>query len=104
MMRGSAGARKPTAAQHRILVHTLRSGKRAGMEILMTRDHDRRQILTVAGGAVMSQLMTAGSAIAFDWTLVAPGEAGLTGDIGARLDKAIADKHIWNLHGLVIAR
>jgi CubicO group peptidase (beta-lactamase class C family) len=37
------------------------------------------------------------------WTQVAAREAGFTGDMGALLDKAIADKRIWNLHGLLVA-
>ncbi len=28
-------------------------------------------------------------------------DAGLAPDLGARLDQAIADKRIWNLHGLL---
>jgi hypothetical protein len=35
---------------------------------------------------------------------VAPADAGFSPDMEARLDKAIADKHIWNLHGLVVLR
>jgi CubicO group peptidase (beta-lactamase class C family) len=35
---------------------------------------------------------------------IAPGDAGFAPDLEARLDKAIADKRIWNLHGLVVLR
>jgi CubicO group peptidase (beta-lactamase class C family) len=39
------------------------------------------------------------------WLPVArPEEAGFTADLEARLDAAIAEKRIWNLHGLVVAR
>ena len=33
-----------------------------------------------------------------------PSEAGFSSDLEARLDKAIAEKHVWNLHGVVILR
>jgi CubicO group peptidase (beta-lactamase class C family) len=35
---------------------------------------------------------------------VAPDAAGFVSDLAARLDKAIADKRVWNLHGLVVLR
>ena len=35
---------------------------------------------------------------------IAPGDAGFAPDLEARLDKAVADKRIWNLHGLVVLR
>jgi CubicO group peptidase (beta-lactamase class C family) len=38
------------------------------------------------------------------WRPITPSEAGFAPDIEARLDKAIADKRIWNLHGLVVLR
>jgi hypothetical protein len=31
-------------------------------------------------------------------------EAGFAPGLDARLDKAVADKRIWNLHGLVVVR
>jgi CubicO group peptidase (beta-lactamase class C family) len=37
-------------------------------------------------------------------TAIPPGEAGFAPDLDARLDKVIADKRVWNLHGIVIAR
>lgn len=40
----------------------------------------------------------------FDWQPIAPTEAGFAPDLEARLDKLIADKRAWNLHGVVIAR
>jgi CubicO group peptidase (beta-lactamase class C family) len=42
------------------------------------------------------------SAATDPWLPIAPSEAGFAPDIEARLDKAIADKRIWNLHGLVV--
>jgi CubicO group peptidase (beta-lactamase class C family) len=44
------------------------------------------------------------SAATDPWLPITPSEAGFAPDIEARLDKAIADKRIWNLHGLVVLR
>ena len=38
------------------------------------------------------------------WLRIAPGDAGFAPDLEARLDKAIADRRVWNLHGLVVLR
>jgi len=38
------------------------------------------------------------------WESNSTDKAGLASDLDAQLDKAIADKRIWNLHGLVIRR
>ena len=46
----------------------------------------------------------ASRAAAYEWQSIAPAEAGFTHDLEARLDQAIADKRIWNLHGLVMLR
>ncbi len=35
---------------------------------------------------------------------ISPNEAGFTSDLEALLDKAIAEKRVWNLHGVVIVR
>jgi len=65
----------------------------------------RRQLLSGAGAAaVVAQWPSTISAATDAWPLVAPGDAGFTPDLDARLDKAIADKRIWNLHGLVVLR
>ena len=52
----------------------------------------------------MGQLIGTSSAATLDWRTVAPAEAGFAGDLEARLDKAIAEKRIWNLHSIVIMR
>ena len=64
----------------------------------------RRQVLSGAGGMLIGQLAGMGSAAAFDWQPVALHEAGFAEDLEARLDKAIADKRIWNLHSVVVVR
>jgi CubicO group peptidase (beta-lactamase class C family) len=38
------------------------------------------------------------------WSPIAPADAGFAPDMEALLDKAIADKLIWNLHGLIVLR
>jgi hypothetical protein len=39
------------------------------------------------------------------WLLAAsPADEGFTADLGALLDQAIAEKRVWNIHGLIIAR
>ena len=43
-------------------------------------------------------------AAAHDWQPISPAEAGFAPDLDARLDKLIADKRVWNLHGVVIVR
>jgi CubicO group peptidase (beta-lactamase class C family) len=52
----------------------------------------------------MAQPLGSPSAAAFDWVPISPPEAGFAPDLDARLDKLIADKRAWNLHGVVIAR
>jgi CubicO group peptidase (beta-lactamase class C family) len=52
----------------------------------------------------MAQWHSSLSAAADPWLPITPGDAGFAPDIEARLDKAIADKRIWNLHGLVVLR
>jgi CubicO group peptidase (beta-lactamase class C family) len=39
-----------------------------------------------------------------DWVAVSPSEAGFKSDLEALLDKAVAEKRVWNLHGVVIVR
>jgi hypothetical protein len=64
----------------------------------------RRKILAGAGGIFMGQLIGTSSAATLDWGQISPAEAGFAGDLEARLDKAIAEKRIWNLHSIVIMR
>jgi CubicO group peptidase (beta-lactamase class C family) len=65
---------------------------------------DRRQVLAGAGGVLMSQIAGTNPAAAFDWLPIPLREAGFADDLEARLDKAIADKRIWNLHSVVVVR
>ena len=63
---------------------------------------DRRSVLAGAGAALVT---SAGKPFAapFDWPIASPAEAGMTG-IEARLDRLIAAKRAWGLHGVVVAR
>lgn len=46
----------------------------------------------------------ASRAAAYEWQSIAPAEAGFAPDIEARLDRLIAEKRVWGLHGLVVLR
>ena len=35
---------------------------------------------------------------------ISPADAGFAPDLEARLDKLVADKRAWNLHGIVVVR
>lgn len=50
----------------------------------------------------MSTSLSSSATAADPWSPIPPADAGFTPDMEARLDKAIADKQIWNLHGLVV--
>ena len=52
----------------------------------------------------MEQSTATTSPAAVDWVSISPNEAGFTSDLEALLDKAIAEKRVWNLHGVVIVR
>ena len=52
----------------------------------------------------MGGLTGASPAAAFDWQPISLREAGFADDLAARLDKAIADKRVWNLHSVVVVR
>jgi CubicO group peptidase (beta-lactamase class C family) len=52
----------------------------------------------------MSQFTATSSAAALDWRRVAPAKAGFVDDLEARLDQAIADQRVWNLHSVLAVR
>jgi CubicO group peptidase (beta-lactamase class C family) len=52
----------------------------------------------------MGQLIGTSSTAALDWRAVSPAEAGFADDLVARLDKAIAEKRVWNLHSIIVVR
>lgn len=62
----------------------------------------RRQAVIGLGGCLMAPRAVAGEA---GWVAVAaPEEEGFAPDLEARLDRAIAGRQVWNLHGLVVLR
>jgi CubicO group peptidase (beta-lactamase class C family) len=67
-------------------------------------DLNRRQVLLGAGVALVSQWMGTAHAAGFEWRSIPPGDAGFAPDMAARLDKLIAEKRVWNLHAVVVAR
>jgi CubicO group peptidase (beta-lactamase class C family) len=63
----------------------------------------RRQLLLGAGAAIIAH--RSGASLAADaFSPIAPEDAGFAANLEARLDKAIADKRIWNQHGLLVLR
>jgi CubicO group peptidase (beta-lactamase class C family) len=46
----------------------------------------------------------AARAAPFEWTSIAPAEAGFAADLPARLDAAVAAGRLSNLHGVIVAR
>jgi len=65
----------------------------------------RREFISLFGGAaaLMSGLTEDAAATAFGWQTIRPNEAGFA-DLEARIDKLVAYKRVWNLHGVVVAR
>ena len=45
-----------------------------------------------------------GTACAWEWQSISPSDAGFVPDIEARLDRLLADKRAWGLHGVIVAR
>ena len=63
----------------------------------------RHQVLLGAAAAVAAHSGMLSAEI--NWMLpITPEDAGFAPDLEARLDKAIADRRVWNLHGLVVVR
>ena len=64
----------------------------------------RRKILLGTGAAILTQLAGPSLAQSIAWLTIEPADAGFAPDLGARLDKVITEKRIWNVHGLVVLR
>jgi CubicO group peptidase (beta-lactamase class C family) len=65
-------------------------------------DFSRRAVLLGTGASLVGYSMS--SAANISWTPVSHPEAGFDASLNARIDKLIADKRIWNIHGVVILR
>jgi CubicO group peptidase (beta-lactamase class C family) len=63
-----------------------------------------REIPVGIGAIFMGQSMRTTAAAEADWHSISPNEAGFTSELEALLDTAIAEKRVWNLHGVVVVR
>jgi CubicO group peptidase (beta-lactamase class C family) len=85
-------------------------GKLACAEIVLQGDDmkkptlSRRRVLVGTVGILIGEPIGASPAATLDWRSVPPAEAGFADNLEALLDKAIAEKRIWNLHGIVVVR
>src|SRR5581483_9082552 len=75
-----------------------------GSDDMAETNISRRRLLAATGGALMGGSMGKSVAATLDWNMARPSEAGFSDDLNARLDKAIADKRIWNMHAVVVVR
>lgn len=71
---------------------------------MKTGKTSRRRLLLGAGAAVMMHRPKSLSAATSWWPPIAAEDAGFAPDLEARLDQAVANKRIWNQHGLVVLR
>ena len=72
---------------------------------MTTTNVSRRYLLAATGGALMGgSIGNSVAAATLDWTIAKPSEAGFADDLAARLDKAIADNRIWNMHAVIVIR
>jgi len=72
------------------------------LTIMVPQGLDRRRLLVATAAIFTEQLMGIADAAASDLAHVSLPEAGFAPDLEARLDKPIADKRIWNIHGVVL--
>src|SRR5215470_7347250 len=64
---------------------------------------DRRTLLAGASASLVTALARPAASAAMGWQTAKPSEAGFA-DLEARFDRLVADKRVWNLHGIVVAR
>ena len=64
----------------------------------------RRQIVMGAAATAGSAMISPPAAAPFEWLRTSPSDAGFVSDLEARLDKLIADKRVWGLHGVLVIR
>lgn len=62
---------------------------------------DRRAVLIGAGCSFAGLNMSVAQIV---WNQVANADAGFDGELNARIDRLIAEKRIWNVHGIVVLR
>ena len=71
---------------------------------MLTSGLSRRRFLVSTGAIVIGQSIGTASATKFELLTISLGEAGFSPEINARLDAAIAEKRVWNIHGVVVMR
>src|SRR5450755_4092196 len=64
----------------------------------------RRLIVTGAAATVGSAMTSPLAAAPFEWRKISPTDAGFVSDLESRLDRLIADKRVWGLHGVLVVR
>lgn len=64
----------------------------------------RRLLLAATGGMLASESIDTSSAATLDWPTAPPSEAGFADNMEAWLDKAVAEKRIWNIHSVIVVR
>lgn len=65
---------------------------------------DRRQVVLGMGIAAMTSSPVSVTAQQAPWRPLASENVGFAADVVRRLDHAIAEKRVWNIHGLVVLR
>lgn len=65
---------------------------------------DRRDVLLGMGASLMASPAAPLAAAPFAWEPISPTQVGFAPDLEARLDKLIAEKRVWGLHGIVVVR
>jgi CubicO group peptidase (beta-lactamase class C family) len=61
-----------------------------------------RRAALAGSGALLLGGIAPSAAAPFEWRTAAPADVGLAPDMAARLDKLVADKRAWGLHGVVV--
>lgn len=61
-------------------------------------------VVTGLGMMPMVESLTGKPARVEAWPRAAPDAAGFAADLESRLDRALTDGHVWNLHGVVVLR
>src|SRR3979490_948903 len=64
----------------------------------------RRQLVIGAAATAGSVMMSPLAAAPLEGQRTTPSDAGFASDLEARLDKLIAGKRVWGLHGVVVVR
>src|SRR5262249_3375855 len=80
-----------------------RSLRREGRRHMTAMQANRRQLVLGAGATIVAH-STASRAEPTGWFPIPPQDAAFAPDLEPRLDRAIAEKRVWNLHGVVVLR